>query len=182
MERVIRIVLEIVCTSLLVISLLAYLVADADNGTIDVWERMGSKNNLKNNIEKPILSLNAEAFTSTAIKNLKCKEKQMKINQIYTFGELFQSDSNEKLYIRLNDVLLNQKSVMENGDIASLALVENPPAVLCNPKTDEIMFTKAGNYKISLIVGKEKSKLTYKEVWLSISAVSSALINEMIGG
>jgi hypothetical protein len=60
--------------------------------------------------------------------------------------------------------------------------METPSEALYDEKNGRIMFTKSGNYRVSLRVGTIYGAKPYKDIWIRIMAVSDAVLETAQAG
>jgi hypothetical protein len=182
MNRILGIVLEMVLTAAIVCFLLVYLLRGQINGGTGVWDGMGQGGIPEENAEDYVMDESARAVVTARIPEVSCAFQQVRLNRVYGLAELFANDEGTDCYLALKDIALGEESVLARGDIVALAEVETPAAALYNAVSGELMFTRAGKYRVTLRVGTAYGRKPGKNVELEILVVSDSTLNRKTAG
>jgi hypothetical protein len=176
MNRIIGIILEMVFVSLLTVFLLAYLLRGRINGGTGVWDGMGQVEITEADTPEYTLNEQTKVILAAQVPDIYCPFHRVKLNQIYELAELFANAQDSNCFLEINDVFLGKESVLARGDIDELSEAETPAGALYDANTGRLMFTKTGSYRVSLRVGTVYGAKPYKDIWITIMAVSDAVL------
>jgi hypothetical protein len=123
-----------------------------------------------------------KTILAAQVPDIDCAIHRVKLNYVYELAELFIGNPDSGGSLEINDIFLGEESVLARGKIEELSEAETPAGVLYDAENGRLMFTKTGSYRVSLRVGTMYGTKPYKDIWITIMAVSDAVLETAQAG